>query len=388
MNIVNSGTSYQIFDESVKTYQHLPVGCYQINFNPMSGFSLSAHNSLTVLEDKIYGNTEKNVEKILKSYKLSDRNFGVILSGEKGAGKTLFAKVLAKKANEMGMSLILATKNYPGLEDFISSVEEDVVVLFDEFEKNFGSAVDSWDDATDEPIGTEGGVQNNLLGLFDGIDNGKKLFVITCNETYKLSKYLLNRPGRFHYHFRIVTPSADEIQEYLNDKLNPEYQSVIPTIVSLSLLGSITYDCLRALAFDINQGYSLEETLDCLNLTRDRSMTMMIEVTLDNGKTLSTTDYINLANDKLRLYLYDGNGAEARIEFDSNAIRVRSGELGISPSDIKLLYYTQNDMPTEMNGAVPVNDIAANRLLNKKAEKVISARIQRVDNSFIYKYMV
>ena len=47
-----------------------------------------------------------------------------------------------------------------------------------------------------------------MLSLFDGLDNGKKLFVITCNEVERLNAYLLNRPGRFHYHFVDCSPPA------------------------------------------------------------------------------------------------------------------------------------------------------------------------------------
>ena len=38
MNIVQSGTMYMIYDDSVKTYSELPVGAYEVGFNKMTGF--------------------------------------------------------------------------------------------------------------------------------------------------------------------------------------------------------------------------------------------------------------------------------------------------------------------------------------------------------------
>ena len=81
--------------------------------------------------------------------------------------------------------------------------------------------------AASEPGDNEGDPQSGLLSLFDGTSQGKKLFIITCNSLSKLNDYLVNRPGRFHYHFRFEYPSSEEIMEYLTDKLGSQYISEI-----------------------------------------------------------------------------------------------------------------------------------------------------------------
>ena len=89
MNIVNAGSRYQVYGEDVKTYKELPIATYSVGFNPMMGFWLIKHDDLAINEDTIYGNHARRAEKILKSFAVSERNFGVILSGKKGIGKSL-----------------------------------------------------------------------------------------------------------------------------------------------------------------------------------------------------------------------------------------------------------------------------------------------------------
>lgn len=89
MNIVNAGSRYQVYGEDVKTYKELPIATYSVGFNPMMGFWLIKHDDLAINEDTIYGNHARRAEKILKSFAASERNFGVILSGKKGIGKSL-----------------------------------------------------------------------------------------------------------------------------------------------------------------------------------------------------------------------------------------------------------------------------------------------------------
>ena len=80
----------------------------------------------------------------------------------------MFARMLAEKGNKAGLPLIIVDMAIPGVADFISSISQECIVLFDEFEKIFRE--DSKDD--EHP-------QEELLSLFDGVDSGKKLFVIT-----------------------------------------------------------------------------------------------------------------------------------------------------------------------------------------------------------------
>ena len=270
MNVVISGSTYQIYDEGMQTAKHLPALVYDVNFSKMQGFFLTSRLDLRIEEEKVYGSYGKKVSKVLSGYKMVNRNFGAILSGPKGVGKTLFTKVLSVEAKAQGYPVIIVSQYIPGIAQFLSSIDQDVIVLFDEFEKTFAK-IDNINP------------QEEMLTLFDGLDSGHKLFIVTCNETNDMSSYLFNRPGRFHYHFVFNTPSAEEIREYLMDKLAPSYQNVIDQVINFSFVGKITYDVLRAIAFELNSGYSLEETLMDLNISRDKYSAFDIEITFSDG---------------------------------------------------------------------------------------------------------
>ena len=275
MNIVQSGDKYQVYGDALKTYSKLPLGTYEVQFHKMTGFYLTSHDDL-VVNEKIYGNTPVKIEKVLESFARVERNFGVILSGRKGIGKSLFARQLAVRAKDYNLPLIIVSRYYPGIADFISSIKQEVIVFFDEFEKTFA------DSDSNKP-------QEEMLPLFDGVDDGKKLFIITCNEVQGLSSYLINRPGRFHYHFNLGNPSSDEIKEYMTDKLNSEYHGVIKGVVGFALGVDITYDMLRAIAFEINNGYSLEETLQDLNICNETIPRYDITMKLSDGTTYTAS---------------------------------------------------------------------------------------------------
>jgi hypothetical protein len=313
MNVVHAGSTYQIYGEALKTYDKLPVRSYEVGFSKMSGFFLTAHNNLVVNEEKIYGSTPKKVEKVLRAFEATDRNFGVILSGKKGIGKSLFARLLANKAIDYDLPLIIVSEYIPGIANFLSSIEQEVIVFFDEFEKTFGSKDD-------------GDPQEEMLSLFDGVDGGKKLFVITCNEISRLNSYLLNRPGRFHYHFILGNPNPDEIKEYMTDKLKPEYHYHIKRLIGFSMNVDLTYDVLRAIAFELNMGYSFEETLMDLNIGKEESPKYTIRIEFVDGT------FVETQHERLNLYSSD----KVYQWFTFKGKRNISVRFDFSPSDVNI----------------------------------------------------
>jgi hypothetical protein len=200
----------------------------------------------------------------------------------------------------------------PGIADFIASIEQEVIVLFDEFEKTFA------DQDNCKP-------QEELLSLFDGVDNGKKLFIITCNEVHKLNSYLINRPGRFHYHFTLGNPNPDEIKEYMTDKLKPEYHGIIKKLISFSMNVDLTYDILRAIAFEINCGYSFEETLMDLNISKEGTPKYNIVVHFEDGHIRTVhSERVNTYSTDRRYFWFNGksgnSGDSMRLSFNPSDI--------------------------------------------------------------------
>ena len=300
MNIVNTGDSYRIYSDALKTYEKLPAQTYTVCFHPQQGFWLEFFPNLEITE-KIYGTHLKNVERVYASFEAFERNLGVMLSGAKGIGKSLFAKLLSIKAVENDYPLIIVNRYIPGIADFLGEIDQKVVVLFDEFDKTFNGGKDSKDNA-DDP-------QTEMLTLFDGINVSKKLFIITCNETRNLNDYLLNRPGRFHYHFRFNFPIPEEIREYLQDKTDEKYWGEIEEVVAFSKKTDLNFDCLRAIAFELNMGSSFKEAISILNIVNVETPRYDVYLYFTNGQRL------NVSNIGLDLFSTD----ERWINFNHNS---------------------------------------------------------------------
>ena len=392
MNIVGAGARFMVYGEDVKTYKVLPADTYKIQFNKMTGFYLISHNDLTV-DEKVYGPYARKVQKVMNTFKHLDRNMGVILSGPKGVGKSMFARLLAEAGKDNGLPLIIVDCAVPGVEDFISSIEQECIVLFDEFEKTFKPDKDNGFNP-----------QENLLSLFDGIDNGKKLYVVTCNETRDLNSYLLNRPGRFHYHFIMGTPTGDEVREYMEDNLNEDAKRYINNIVALSSMSAFTYDVLRAIVFELNLGNSLSETMMDLNIERERYLSLQFKIIFTNGVVATTReateiDVFNNRHLPTRWAFLDKNDIVPKdlakyldrcfLKFYTNDIVINetgyhlaNDKVDIEWDDDWVYLDTDNDIEKEKHDRIE-------ELINSfKIEKVIVEKASNKMSSFDYKYLI
>ena len=276
MKTIQSGNTFRIYDSSMRVFDVLPVGSYTVRFDKQTGFFLEIASIADIKDGKIYGVHDAKCNKVLSSFAVFKRNLGVILSGDKGIGKSLFAKLLAAKAFEIGLPTIIVDEYIPGISSYIESIEQECLVMFDEFDKTYG-----------EVKAKEGSAspQTELLSLFDGFAHGKKLFVVTCNELGRLNSFLINRPGRFHYHFRFEYPTADEIREYLQDNVPEQYHHEIEKVVMFSNAVKLNYDCLRAIAFELSTGLSFDEAIADLNIVNIERETYSITLKFNNGLT-------------------------------------------------------------------------------------------------------
>lgn len=253
MKLIRTNNSYKVYEDDMETMDLLPSLYFSLGYDPNVGFFLKETNPLELGVPKLYGDSEAKTDNLLNKFKLINRNLGVMLSGKKGAGKSLFVRLLCNKAVAANIPVIFIKRFYSGIANFLEKIDQGVLVVFDEFDKVFHSFQQ----------------QNTLLTLLDGVSAGKKLFVITCNDTNRMSEFLLDRPGRIHYHFKFDNPSVEEVTLYLKDNVLPEYQSEVETVLRNHIAYSFSYDVLRAIVFELNNGLKFTELLDDLNASVD-----------------------------------------------------------------------------------------------------------------------
>ena len=248
--IRNSNTYRIASEESLDIQASLPVGNYTVKFNDMGGFFfLEMVDSFKPLA-KLYGDTTKNSNRILRTYLDRDVSTGVMLTGEKGSGKSLLAKTLSIDAAAMDIPTIIINDAWTGdaFNKFLQDIEQPCVILFDEFEKVYDN-----DD------------QEKALTLLDGVFPSRKLFVITCNDKWRVNEHMRNRPGRIFYMLDFKGLDPIFIEEYCNDVL--ENKQYIGKIVEISaLFEQFNFDMLKALVEEMNRyGESPQDALKMLN---------------------------------------------------------------------------------------------------------------------------
>lgn len=275
MKVIKTNDTIHLYRDDVETYDQIPVGTYTICFSKNVGFYLMTRSDMAV-EEKVYGCHPEKARKVLAAFRDFNRSLGVIMSGAKGIGKSVSAKLIAAEALATRMPVVVCDQYIPGIASFIESIEQEVMILFDEFDKVFAKRDD------EDP-------QASMLSLFDGTAVGKKLYVVTCNYLNGLNDYLVNRPGRFHYHFRFDYPDADGIREYLRDKVAEAGRGQIEDVVSFSKKVDLNYDCLRSIAFEINHGATFAEAVKDLNIVNLDEERYTVVLRMTNGVTFQAS---------------------------------------------------------------------------------------------------
>lgn len=307
MKVAQAGKNVLILDDQVEVMDALPAKTFMITFSPMSGFGLKqTEDFVTDPNIHLFGNRESMVEMSLKAFMGQTGSTGVMLSGTKGSGKTLFARQLATEFNRRGMAVVLVNSEAAnqGLKDYISSLPDNVMFLFDEYEKSFD------DD-----------LQEDMLPLFDGIANKHHLYVITMNDLDRSSNYIIARPGRFLLHYQFAGLKKSEIKEYLEAEAPNTAEGDLQKVYALASTMNVTYDILSAVAYMLNLGYTVNEFFDSLNIQDSNMASQYFKFSVDyNGETWVGYDYVDVTDtaEENRVYMQPqqgtvGNTAELRL---------------------------------------------------------------------------
>lgn len=275
MTLIQEGNIFYFKNTTLKEIKSLPKGIYTLK----DDFTLKQEENKFEFPKKIYNNLEQISERYLNTFNLSNKSVGILLSGLQGSGKTLLSKLISKD-----IPTILISKYIPNLLNFLNNISQEVVILFDEFEKNYD---------TEEK-------QNDLLPILDGVFSTKKLFVFTANSD-KLNKFLLNRPGRILYHKHFEGLELNVIEEIVNDLLVNKNNSE-ELIEICQIIGEISVDALISLTNEMNRyDETARESLKHLNIKPQKHRYEVV-LLINNKKYIGNYEGHPLVNEESLIY--------------------------------------------------------------------------------------
>ena len=274
--IKNGDTFTTSAEASLDIRNELPVGNYTIGQDPFGNFFFQVVDAFS-LPKKRYGDNTKHSDRIFNTFMKRESATGVLLTGEKGSGKSLLAKCLSFKSAEHNIPTIIINAPWHGdnFNNLIQSIQQPCVILFDEFEKVYDAHQ-----------------QEAVLTLLDGTFPSKKLFVLTCNDKWRIDSNMRNRPGRIFYFIEFKGLSVDFIREYCEDNL--ENKTHIETLCKLSTLyDEFNFDMLQGIVEDMNRyDESPQEALELLNAKPEHSSEMVFDCAMSlNGNWLTPDDF-------------------------------------------------------------------------------------------------
>ena len=249
---LKSGNTFKVTnDEAIDLHHRLPAGNYVVKKDSFGNFYLE-HIENFRISTTIYGDLEAKADRILNTFQDRQNSTGVVLNGEKGSGKTLLSKMISVKASRLGIPTIVINTAWHGdqFNSFIQMITEPAIILFDEFEKVY-----------------DRNEQEAMLTLLDGVFPSKKLFMLTCNDKYRVDYHMRNRPGRIYYMIDFKGLEQSFIREYAAENLRLDLRDHVESLVRISMVfDQFNFDMLKAVVEEMNRyGESPREAMTMIN---------------------------------------------------------------------------------------------------------------------------
>lgn len=230
---------------------------YNVKYSRFTGDISFETAKMFILPSKIYS-TEKDeafINKVLDKYKIIDSGvLGVMLSGLKGAGKTIMLKQIAIRSK---LPIVLLDREFPEYKFkslFQGLVNTEVCFVFDEIDKS---------DSNFEMC--------DLLQVLDGMNTvGKKLMLFACNDEKKVSEFLKDRCSRVRYWKRFDKMSEEMIKQVVNDRINDNERVNEVSDFIYGHFECISFDNILSFIDEIASfpNQSLEDLFNDMNLTK------------------------------------------------------------------------------------------------------------------------
>ena len=247
---LKNGNTYRVATpESLDLHETLPAGNYIIRPDQFGNLFLEGIDAFTP-PGKIYGDVDKLTDRMINTFLTRSHSTGVLLTGEKGSGKTLQSKMLSIRLAAQGIPTIVINAAWKGdgFNKLLQDIDQPCMILFDEFEKVYQRED-----------------QEHILTLLDGVFSSKKLFVLTCNDKWRIDAHMRNRPGRIYYMLDYTGLESSFVREYCEDNLlNKSHIDGVCTVAAM--FGEFNFDMLKAMVEEMNRyGETPQEVLKYLN---------------------------------------------------------------------------------------------------------------------------
>lgn len=242
MNILKDNGKYYFYN-SLTIEPTLAPKNYLFNFDGFGNCFLEDIEGFKFPE-KVYEIDKDLREIVKKSFDNNDTNLGVLLTGNKGQGKSVTAKLICK---DMGLPVVVINKPIPNDINFIKflkGISQNYVLFIDEFEKLFKSSNSHGNEKN------ENHSQESFLSFMDGAltSEGKILFLMTTND--HVNEFMINRPSRIKFLKEYDELSEDLFNMIVDDKLvNKEFKQDLENNVSFL---NLNIDLLVNIINDIN----------------------------------------------------------------------------------------------------------------------------------------
>lgn len=273
---LKSGNTFKVSsNEAMDLHETLPAGNYTIQKDPFGNLYLEHIGNFTAPK-KIYGDAIRHTNRVIQTFLDRPNSTGVMMTGEKGSGKTLLTKNVSIELAKQGIPTIVINQPWHGeaFNTLVQAIEQPCALLFDEFEKVY--------DRDD---------QEAILTLLDGVYPSKKLFMFTCNDKWRVDLHMRNRPGRIYYMLDFKGLDQNFIVEYCQDNLKAN-QHIEKICQIAGLFAEFNFDMLKALVEEMNRyGETPAEALRMLNAKPEFDTGSKYDVTIiNNGKVIEHKD--------------------------------------------------------------------------------------------------